>query len=136
MMESVEDIISSLNDLYVLFIETNRDPVTGKWIREKAYQLQQKGFSIRQADRDPAPGEAALLTARGRKALQELADIQQKKTEAIANGEFEHAADLRKMENQLRGALWERIIRQSSRQFFILSENEQEIIVFGHWPVH
>lgn len=133
-MGSITESISSLNDLYLLYIESNRDPVIGGRIRELADRIKQQGFVIRQVDRNPNPEEVAFLTGKGRRALRELNDIQQQKTTAILRGEFERAADLRDLENELRGALWEKITHHALNQFFVLFDNEEEIIVFGRWP--
>jgi|GEM_PF-2223411 len=134
-MESVEEILDSLNRLFRAYLDSGRSPDFRAQIIEQANLLLQEGYIIQRMDRDPTPEEAAFLAGSGRRALEELEGIKQEKTTAISRGEFERAADLRELENRLRGALWEKIRRPSSKPFFVLSENEKEIIVFGCWPV-
>lgn len=134
-MESKEKRISSLNDLYKEYLESGQDKAMGEQLRTQAALLQQQGFIFKRVDRDPSPGEAASLKGSGRQAQEELFNIHQLKTTAISNGEFERAADLRDLENRIRGSLWERIRMRALKPIFVLSEKPNEIIVYGIWPI-
>jgi len=83
-MDFFDETLRSMNDLFSLIIDSNRDKVFSYQIRSQTESLQLEGFTISRKQWDPMAEEEAFLTGQGRQDL-EKAELRRQDISKLKN---------------------------------------------------
>ena len=114
-------MVSKLNKLCALYLLEKGEFKDKAKIRSTFMRIISRGYSITTPLFDPVTPEYALLSTDGKKDCDQLEYILKIKVIAIKNQNFEHAADLRDLE--------QRLVRKISADFAIANANKHFVIM-------
>ena len=130
-MNTIESIIAELNELCREYINQQDRFRDSEKIRELFRELKNLGFTIVKPLFDDSSPEYPLLSENGKRDVQQMSGIRQKKRKAIENGEFELAADLRDLERKLLEKIRLDFYQITKDRFFIIPSGNTDLILFN-----
>lgn len=130
-MESIEVLVTELNDLCKQYI-AQKDEFQGKdRMKELFMAIKEQGYNVVAPLIEYSTPEYELLSDEGKRNFDKMMEIKKKKLQAIEMHDFERAADLRDLERELIRKISMDFSQNNENRSFIFSGKISDLVIFN-----
>jgi len=130
-METIESLVSELNDLCKCYIAEKEEFKDLEKIRKVVLKIKDIGYNIVSPLSELTLPEYDLLTNESKQDFTEMTEIKRLKMDAIEKQEFERAADLRDEERKFILKIKIDFLNANQNQHFIVAGKCSDLILFN-----